>query len=393
MTGRTVTLKGLTWDHPRGYDPLVECSRRYGNLNGGVSVEWRKRSLHDFGAYPLEELAKSFDLLVIDHPFMGQAARTGCFRDLRDLMDHTTLEAAVRQGAGVSGSAYAYHDAVFALPTDAAAHVASYRPELMKDLGLGEPRRWADVVEIAQRARTSGQTLAWAGCPTDSACTFLTIAANLGYPIAETAHEFLPASVIGQIMSYLNWLAQHAQPSCLDDNPIQMYEAMVGSDRLVYSPCAFGYSNYARINRTPWLKFAPLVGPGQEPQRGGLLGGAGMAISRYSDAAPEAAAFMAWLHSPQIQAGPYVESGGQPGNVAAWRDAQVNANSHDFFAATLPTLEAAYVRPRFAGFVGFLEAAGVEINRCLRGQTDLAALSKALAAGFREARAPQRHKE
>jgi multiple sugar transport system substrate-binding protein len=45
----------------------------------------------------------------------------------------------------------------------------------------------------------------------------------------------------------------------------------------------------------------------------------------------------------------------------------VDAVADGFFSGTLRTLQTAYVRPRFDGFVRFFEAAGVEINRCLRG--------------------------
>lgn len=385
MTGST-TLRGLTWDHARGYDPLVACSRRYAELtHGRVHIEWRKRSLHDFGAYPIEELARSFDLLVIDHPFMGQAGRTACFRDLNELIDAATLEELARQGVGPSGAAYAWEGKLFALPTDAAAQVASLRGDLVAGLAETSPRRWSEVMRLAQRARANGQTLAWAGTPTDAACTFLTLAANLGHTVGRSDGEFLPADAVGEVMGYLHWIAEHAQASCLDDNPIQVYEAMVASDRMVYCPAAFGYSNYARAGRTPWLRFAPLAGPGTEPRRGALLGGAGMAISAHSQAAGEAAAFTAWLHTPAIQAGLYVEAGGQPGNIAAWRSEAVNATMHNFLSDTLPSLEAAYVRPRFAGFVPFVEDAGVLVNRCLHGQCDARGLHRELAERYRAA--------
>ena len=45
----------------------------------------------------------------------------------------------------------------------------------------------------------------------------------------------------------------------------------------------------------------------------------------------------------------------------------MDAVADGFFSGTLRTLQTAYVRPRFDGFVRFFEAAGVEINRCLRG--------------------------
>ena len=388
MTG-TLTLRGLTWDHPRGFDPLVACASRYAEVAPGVRIEWHKRSLHDFGAYPIEELAHRFDLLVIDHPFMGQAERTGCFRDLRELIDAGTLDTLMGQGVGPSGTSYAWNGKVYALPTDAAAHVASYREDLLAELSLAPPRRWTEVEQLAQRARANGQTLGWAGTPTDAACSFLTFAANLGHPLGRAEGEFFSADVVGDVMRHLRCIPEQAHPSCLDHNPIQVYEAMVASDRIVYCPAAFGYSNYARNERSPWLRFAPLAGPGVVPHRGALLGGAGMAISSHSKSASEAARFMAWLHRPEIQAGLYVQAGGQPGNVAAWHDAAVNETMHDFLADTLSTLEAAFVRPRFAGFVSFIEDAGVEINRCLRDQSDVGLLHRTLAERYRAAWASQ----
>ncbi|MCW5259434.1 extracellular solute-binding protein [Verminephrobacter eiseniae] len=332
-----------------------------------------------------EELARSFDLLVIDHPFIGQADRTGCFRDLRELIAAPVLSRLTAQGAGPSGQAYVWRGKVFALPTDAAAQVASYREDLLADLAPEPPRCWADVLLLAERARANGQTLSWAGTPTDAACTFLTLAANLGHPPGRNEGEFLPAHVTEQVMRHLHWIVQHAQPSCLVDNPIRVYEAMLAGERMVYCPAAFGYSNYARQERRPWLRFAPLAGPGAEPSRGALLGGAGMAISSHSVAPRAAAAFLAWLHSAKVQRGLYASAGGQPGNLAAWRDRGVNAMARDFFAATLTTLEAAWVRPRFAGIVAFVEAAGGEINRCLRGQTDMRRLQRALTALYHQA--------
>jgi len=60
----------------------------------------------------------------------------------------------------------------------------------------------------------------------------------------------------------------------------------------------------------------------------------------------------------------------------------VNAASEDFFSGTLQTLQTAYVRPRFDGFVRFFESAGVEINRCLRGEIRDAALIEWLNPGY-----------
>lgn len=79
MTG--IRLRGMTWDHPRGYDPLVACSALYKDHNG-VEITWEKRSLQDFESFPVEELARRYDLIVIDHPHAGQVAREGCLYPL-----------------------------------------------------------------------------------------------------------------------------------------------------------------------------------------------------------------------------------------------------------------------------------------------------------------------
>src|ERR1700691_4155025 len=70
-------LRGMTWDHPRGYDPLVACSAVWEGRTG-VSIEWDRRSLQDFESFPVAELAARYDLIVIDHPHVGQITREQC---------------------------------------------------------------------------------------------------------------------------------------------------------------------------------------------------------------------------------------------------------------------------------------------------------------------------
>ena len=97
-----------------------------------------------------------------------------------------------------------------------------------------------------------------------------------------------------------------------------------------------------------------------------MLGGTGAAISKLSPHPTEAIAYAKWLVSPEHQRGTYFREGGQPASLSAWTDSSVNAMADGFFAGTLQTLQTAYLRPRFDGFVRFFEAAGIEINRCLR---------------------------
>ena len=68
----SLILKGITWDHPRGYDPLNASTVLYEKLFG-VKVEWEKRSLTNFGDQSLTALVERFDLLIMDHPHAGVA--------------------------------------------------------------------------------------------------------------------------------------------------------------------------------------------------------------------------------------------------------------------------------------------------------------------------------
>jgi multiple sugar transport system substrate-binding protein len=109
-----------------------------------------------------------------------------------------------------------------------------------------------------------------------------------------------------------------------------------------------------------------------------MLGGTGVAISKLSAHQSEAISYAKWLVNPDHQRGTYFRAGGQPASLAAWTDPSVNARADNFFSGTLQTLETAYVRPRFDGFVRFFEFAGIETNRCLRGEVKDQALIRGL---------------
>ena len=64
-----MTLRGMTWDHPRGYRPLEAFAAHC----PAAGVSWDRQSLAAFEAQPIAELARSYDLMVIDHPGLGAA--------------------------------------------------------------------------------------------------------------------------------------------------------------------------------------------------------------------------------------------------------------------------------------------------------------------------------
>ena len=72
-----ITLKGLTWDHPRGYAPLLGGISEYEEQNPKIKIQWDRRTLREFGESPIEQYLALYDLLIVDHPFVGFAAAHG----------------------------------------------------------------------------------------------------------------------------------------------------------------------------------------------------------------------------------------------------------------------------------------------------------------------------
>jgi multiple sugar transport system substrate-binding protein len=178
--------------------------------------------------------------------------------------------------------------------------------------------------------------------------------------------------------------------ACLSMNPIDAYEWLsTGSDGRSYCPYAYGYSNYARPGYRPWLlKFADVVAhaPDAGP-RGTTIGGTGIAVSSRSSYVDIAADYAFWIASAEVQKGLFFTSGGQPGNAVAWEDDAVNAASSDFFRDTRQTLETAWLRPRYNGYMAFQDDGGTIVNRFLAGDADAAKTLADLEAAYRRSRA------
>src|SRR3954463_10205382 len=74
---KVTELRGITWEHSRGFDPKVATAREYERTHPGVRIVWEHRSLQEFANGPVDNLAARYDLLVVDHPHMGAVARSG----------------------------------------------------------------------------------------------------------------------------------------------------------------------------------------------------------------------------------------------------------------------------------------------------------------------------
>lgn len=143
-------LRGITWDHSRALPPLVAASQRFEELHPRIRILWEKRSLDEFGHAGLEELSRSYDLLIIDHPMLGDAHHNHTLIDLQPRLPSEALAELDSDSLGQCLASYRYENCLYALPVDAAAPAASFRPDLLKRKGHPVPANWEQVIELAR---------------------------------------------------------------------------------------------------------------------------------------------------------------------------------------------------------------------------------------------------
>jgi multiple sugar transport system substrate-binding protein len=376
-----IKLKGMTWDHPRGHDPLVATSAAYAQSHPDVSISWDKRSLQAFADFPIEELAVEYDLIVIDHPHVGFVSREGCLAAF-DSFPQRRDEMAKLAAGSVGGSHQSYHYAghQWALAIDAATPVACHRPDLLPEA----PRTWQEVIELAQQGR-----VLWPIKPVDSLMSFFTLAANRGTPCRTDGAPNTPLLARADSLAVLDLLqsvARHVPRACLEMNPIQVYERLSDKEnrQFAYCPLGYGYTNYSRPDFRPHrLKYIniPQTIAGAGP-RGSTIGGTGIAVSARSAHIDIAIDYAFWIASADCQRGLYFDAGGQPAHVAAWEDDHCNALTLDFFRGTRSTLDRVYLRPRYDGYLDFQDEGGTIVNAFLAGRNSPPEAADALEAAY-----------
>ena len=311
-----ITLRGLTWDHPRGYAPLLGGVPEYKTQHPEIDVQWDRRTLREFGEAPIEQYLDRYDLLIVDHPFVGFAAAHAALVDLAPSISEVEKYRFAIDSVGPSWKSYWYDGGLWAFPIDAATQVASYRPDLLSGLSSTVPNTFDDVLGLGAKARKIGKHIVVPACPTDAISLFFTLSANLGDPVPEERELFVEDSVAADVLGRLHALIAVAHPKSVDWNPIQVYDFMSSSDA-VYCPYGFGYSNYSRVSSSVRLKFTNAPAAGERGCAGTMLGGTGVAISKLTPHSSEAIAYAKWLVSPEHQRGTYLREGGQPASLAA----------------------------------------------------------------------------
>jgi len=238
-----IKLKGITWDHPRGYEPLRAVSKIWQEKTG-IEVAWDVRTLKEFGDRPIEKLIPDYDFILIDHPYMGEAASNKMLMSVDTFLDKSFMDFQKSQNVGPSFNSYEYDGHWWALPIDAAAQVSAYRKDITDFLGWKMPQDLMQLPEVASKllaAYKIGVPL----CATDIWCVFLSLCAQYaGEKVFKEDGVDVETGrwALEQIRSWKVFLYKDS----FKMNPIQMLEHMSVADDIVYIPFTFGYTNYAR---------------------------------------------------------------------------------------------------------------------------------------------------
>lgn len=354
-------LLGITWTHPRGYESIEAVTKEYCRQNENLEIRWDRRSMKDFADYPVTRLAEKYDLIMMDHPHIGNAVKHNALLPLDEWLPEEYMNDQRENSVGKSCESYCRNGHQWALAVDAASQVSCFRRDLMDRLGKQAPSTWAEVRDLVT-SLPAGYWVAIPLCSTDIYCCFLSVCANFGGDQFFNENKGIDRTIAKEAITLLWGLMPSIYPDSIRMNPIQMLDIMAETNKIVYMPLTFGYSNYSRPEKGKHpIDFTNIPSAVGKPS-GALLGGVGLAISSHCKEQKAAVGFVKYAASPEIQKTIYYQNAGQPGHRGAWINQKINSSCRSFFLNTLETLDMSYLRPQYEEYNLFQEAAGAWLN-------------------------------
>lgn len=358
-----IVLRGITWAHRRAIDPLIAALPGFREEHPDITVEWSSRPLAGFEFQPIDELAAAYDLIVFDHPFTGEIARLECLAPLDDVIGRGQESAFV----GPTLKSYRYAGRLWAAPLDAACQVSVHRPDLLSRQGEAPPQGWSEMLALGARLAPRGLRLAIAFAGVHGLMTFFSLCGNLGRPCGgDPDGPFIDVKTARIALAAMRRLLDFAPAEVLDWNSIGLQDAMAARDDLVFCPAVYGFATYAEDDTKHPLAFSDFAGLRAPYSAGSTLGGAGLGVSASCAEREAAFAHVRYLSRADTQCG-FAARHGQPAHLEAWDDGPANARLRGFYRNTRASLETAWIRPRYDGYLRFQSEAGDLIERHLRG--------------------------
>ncbi len=332
----------MTWDHLRGYRGLEAASAEYARTHG-VEIAWDRRSLQAFADAPIASLARAYDFVVLDHPHVGLIAESHC------LLPLPMPDDLAKVSLGGSLESYVWRDKLWAYPIDGACQVAVMRPDLCSR-PLSD---WESLLD----GSFSGISVITPLLPIDAFDMMMTLVAGRGEVNLPYAADTFVSNDNGVLaLRILKALYKLGPGEAVTWNPVDALEAMATTNEFAYSPCLFGYINYARPGfRDHRLDYVDLPTFRSSALKHGILGGAGIGVSAFGRHQEDAIAFAQWVASEPVQSGIYIENEGQPAHRQTWLNKANDPLYRGFLKGAFDTMDSAWTRPRDPWFLGFVD--------------------------------------
>jgi len=358
-----ITLRGMTWDHSRGYDPMIATSKIFTEkYDNKVRIEWDKRSLQAFADRPIAQMVEEYDLMVIDYPHVGEVSAKGLLQNFDTKQYNNELKLLKKQSVGLSHQSYNIDGHQWALAIDAATQVSCYRSDLITSL----PKNWDDLFQLSQNKR-----VIWPLKPVHAISSFYSIYNNITVEFEPNDKNFIQRDSGIKVLQMMKQISQYLPSECFDMDPIKTAEILSEHNDFYYSPYTYGFSNYSRIDyRKNLLTYGNVIDLSGKGPHGTHLGGTGIAISNKSKNKDLALEYSYWIAGSECQQTIFYSSGGQPGNSDAWENDTINLETNNFFKNTRSTLDQAWVRPRHNGYMNFQDESGNIINEYLQSNVN-----------------------
>ena len=350
-----IHLRGLTWDDPRGRGPTQALAEAFAQTEAGsgVTIEWAVQPLGSFESASVVEIAERFDVMIIDHPHVIEAASARALEPI-EMEDDRYI--------GPCLASYQWQGQQWAVPVDAASHVTAYR----EDRIVSPPATWAEFFDQFEQGLRFGLPLRGV----HALMALLTLVASMGAPFdAEAAEQsrgagFPSDADLTEAARLLQRIASASVPESLEWNPLESLSSLARGD-CDCLPLTFGYAHF----QSSGVRFAPIPTLDSHAPACPILGGTGMAVSARRPHAATAQALARFSGSAEVQAGLWPKHGGQPAHLEAWRRL---GETDPFYRDTSSSMAGAYLRPRCLGWNRFQSTAGDAINHWLADRANRA---------------------
>lgn len=375
-----IALRGLTWQNPRGYDPLVAAARSW-RLARPVSIEWEQAPWYSFEERVFGTESEHFDLVMFDHPWTGSLVRRRRLLPWDAILSQQYLRDLSTRVVTPSFESYTGDGHLWGLPVDASCTAGLYRDDLV-DGQL--PSTWEEVAAWARAHHHPpyryGLVLSVQGALGN--CLFLSMMASIGgTPYIDPEHPRCDRTTAEYVLTIVRDLLRFTPPASIEWGPWDIYDHITTEDDIAYCPSIFAYVNYfVEDGRGGHLRLSSVPSFGNGKPGRAILGGVGLGITSACKSVTEAGDFGKFLMDDETQRTLIPAHNGQPAVMSAWSDEELNQRTHGFYRLLAPNMSTAYIRPTYHGFHHLELSGGSILQRFWAGHATLSETLDALGA-------------